>query len=95
MSLLSIKLGNGKEGIVEVDTFTRMLNNQIYDSEEMRLERGSDLTLSYEYMGIAPSGSSTSLPVWSCIRKTWANSRCTRVQYKDNIAWSNKANLSW
>ena len=71
MTLYSIPLGYGKTGTVEVDTFTRMLNNQIYDNEEIRMEKPLTWDGTYEYMGLAPSGSLVNDPVWACIRKTW------------------------
>lgn len=90
MSLATFRLGNGKTGTIELDAFTRMLNNEIYDTEEMRLERPVGYEYGYEYMGLALSGSSPSEPVWCCIRRTWLNKTVIRIQYKSEVIWDFK-----
>lgn len=95
MSQLTLNLGNGKRGTVELDTFTRMLTSQIYDTEEMRMSRPISCANGFEYMAIAISNSSITDNVWSCIRRTWLNNKCVRIQFKENIAWSDKDIISW
>ena len=88
MSRLSYNLGYGKYADVELDTFTRILTSQIYDTEEIR----KDWDYPFEYVAIADIGSDTSLPVWNCIRCTWDNGHKIRVQFKSNISWDNRIN---
>jgi hypothetical protein len=95
MSLLSLPLGYGRSAIVESDVFTRMLNDQIYDNEELRMDKPSDYTSGYEYLGLALAGSSITNAVWCCIKRTWQNNRCIRVQYKAAIPWTDRAIISW
>ncbi len=79
-----------KQGIIELNVFTRLLEGEIYDFEEIRKDSPLDYTDGYEYVGLAPSGSSIADPVWSCIRFTWENSRKTRMQYKADMTWNNR-----
>ncbi len=95
MSLLSLNLGNGRKGTIELDTFTRMLNSQIRDNEEVRMDKPDSWLNGAEYMGVAPSGSSITDTVWACIKRTWFNNRCIRVQFKENMAWVDRDNSSW
>lgn len=92
MSRLQSRLGYGRVGDVELDSFTRLLTNQIFDNEEVRLDKPLSWDNTYEYVSLALAGSSIDDPVWDCIRRTWVNNRCVRMQYQPNIAWSNRAN---
>lgn len=94
MSLLTIRLGYGKTGTVELDVFTRLLNNQLYDNEEIRVDRPVDLTADFEYVAVATAGSSPDDPVWSCIRRSWINKHVVRIQYQSGIPWTYKE-LGW
>ncbi len=84
MSLVSFRLGNGNTGTVEIDCFTRLLNNQIYDTEEIRKAWYGN----YEYVCVGPLGSSIYEPVWNAIRTTWINGKRFRVQYQPNLAYA-------
>lgn len=90
MSQLQVSLGYGKIGIIELDTFTRILNDQIYDTEEIR----KDFNGNYEYVAIALSGSNVDDSVWNCVRVTWLNGHRIRVQFQSNISWTTK-DLNW
>lgn len=95
MSLLQVNLGNGRQGTIELDTFTRMLKDEFYDNEEVRMDKPEAWANSYCYMAIAPTGSSIYAPVWSCIRKTFnADSKGIRMQYRENIAWADHT-IGW
>lgn len=86
MSRLLSNLGSGTQSDIETDIFTRMLTNQIFDTEEIR----KDWTSQYEYVGIAALGSDTSLPLWNCVRCTWTNGHKTRIQFRSKVVWDNR-----
>lgn len=90
MSQLLINLGYGKNGLIELDVFTRMLNDQIHDNEEVRLDKPMDYASGYEYMGVALKDSPIDLDVWSCIRRTWNQGHCIRMQCRTDIAWEDR-----
>ena len=86
MSQVVTRLGYGVTGIVEADQFTRILNEQFYDDEEVRMLRNSV----YEYCGVALAGSLTSDPVWTCLRQSRdINGKVCRWQIKFNVVWDN------
>jgi hypothetical protein len=91
MSLLQYSLGYGKSAIVETDTFTRILAGQFYDYEEVRSEKPSDYGTGYEYVATAPNGSDPSDFVWQCIRCTWVNNKKSRLQFRENLSWTNRS----
>lgn len=96
MSLLSLPLGYGRTATIESDVFTRMLTNQICDGEEVRMDKPSDYSGAvFEYMGLAESGSNIVAPVWSCIKKSYYNKRCVRIQFKAGIAWVDREDNIW
>ena len=91
MSLLTQNLGYGQTGTIEIDVFTRLMVGNIADTEELRLDVPGTFDNTYSYIGIAESGSNPSDLVWSCIRCSWTNNRKTRIQYRTNMAWSDRA----
>ena len=91
MSQLQTRLGYGQTGVIELDAVTRILNGQFYDNEEVRIDRPTLFDNAFEYVAVAPDGSKTSDPVWYCIRCTWVNNRKTRLQFRENIAWDDRA----
>jgi hypothetical protein len=95
MSQILVPLGYGKLNIIEVDTFTRMLNNQILDAEEVRLDKPISYQAGFEFMGVAPAGADVEEPLWCIIRRTWDNKRAVRLQYKQNVKWSDRFIISW
>lgn len=94
MSLTTFELGYGKTATVELDVFTRILNNQIYDTEEMRVEKPINYLFGYEYVAIALSGADTDKPIWACVRRTWLDNHVTRIQYKSDVTWDFKS-IGW
>ena len=78
------RLPYGNSVVVELDTFTRMLNDQILDTEEIRKFWAGP----YEYVCLAPSGSPLNEPVWCAIRVTWINGKKTRIQFQENMTYS-------
>lgn len=90
MAKLSIREGYGKSYIIEVSDFTRILKGEFEDNEEVRIDRPVDWTDGYEYVGVAPAGSSPNDTVWSCLRCKWLNNRKERIQFRSDIAWSNR-----
>ena len=97
MAQLSTHLGYGKTGIIELDIFTRMLREEIYDYEEVRLVQPSYGAYwnTFSYMGLAIAGSPIDQPVWNVIRKTIdGGGRTSRIQFRENIKWTEYA-LGW
>jgi hypothetical protein len=94
MALVLLNLGYGKAGIYEVDKFTRILDAQVYDSEEIRIERPDSYGNGFEYVAIAPVGSDTGISVWACVRCTWVNKQKVRMQFRDNVSWDSRA-VGW
>lgn len=80
-----------KTADLELDVFTRILTGQIYDNEEVRMDKPESYNNGFEYCGVAELGSDPSLPVWNCIRCTWMNNRKVRMQYRSNIIWNNRS----
>ena len=88
MSLLTERLGYARTATVELDTFTRICKGQFYDNEEIRKFYSG----AYEYICIAPIGSAISDPVWNSVRVTWLNNRKIRMQYQENMTYSDITN---
>ena len=96
MALLAFRLGNGRYGIVDADTCQRILNEALYDTEELRKDTPLALQSSYSYSGLALSGSATSSPVWNVVRFTYdANGAESRIQYLPSITWDGRAAAAW
>ncbi len=88
MSQITTNLGYGKQAIVEMDVFTRIMKGEFWDDEEVRYLRPLNYRNSFAYVGLAPSGSSVLDPVWSCVRRSYdANGKCYRDQFQSNIPW--------
>lgn len=80
---------------VSYGTFYRLMNNMYQDTEEIRRDMPAIFVNNFSYIGIAPSGSSISSPVWSIIRNSHdSNGKCVRVQFQENISWDSR-NLGW
>lgn len=93
MSSVSVRLGNGRVGVIEADTFNRLLQYYINDEEEVREEWPTSVANGYAYRGLAVNGSETTSAVWDVVRWSFdSNGNITRIQYQDAIAWSNRAN---
>ena len=90
MSELQTHLGYGKVGVIEMDTFTRILMGKIYDTEEIRKDSPTDYGNGFEYIGVAPLGSNINDPVWFCVRCTWVDSRKVRYQFREFISWTDR-----
>lgn len=89
MSQVQINLGNGKTAVTELDYFTRIMNGQFWDFEEVRYDRPLDYANAYAYVGVAPAGSSADAAVWCCVRRSYdLNGKCVRDQYRSDIAWT-------
>ncbi len=92
MSILKTRLGYGKEAMVEMDTFTRIMKGEFWDFEEVRYDRPMDYKDAYAYIGVAPAGSPTTDFVWFCIRRTYnAFGKVARDQFRSNMAWDDRA----
>lgn len=76
------------------DTFTRILQGQINDNEEIRCEKPMSYALGYEYVGLGPDGANTADPVWDVVRVEWVSSKKTRMQYRADISWDDRA-IGW
>lgn len=72
------------------DTFTRLLQGQFYNTEEVRISRPTSFSNGSEYVGAAPTGSATSETIWKVVKCTWENYHKTRLQYREGISWDNK-----
>lgn len=72
------------------DTFTRILQEQIKNTEEVRFDQPQTYNNTFEYIGIAPAGSLTSDFVWGIIRVSWVMNKKIRIQFQDNVAWDNR-----
>lgn len=93
MAKLSFDLiKDSKQGVIELETFNRILQGDIYDYEEIRMDKPTDYTNGFEYVGLAPTGSSIFDPVWSCVRCTWVNMKKTRMQFRANMPWDLRIN---
>jgi hypothetical protein len=93
MSQTILNLGNGRESVTEDSVFTRLMNGQILDTEEVRYDSPADLRGSWAYVGVALAGSSPLDAVWSCIRRSFdGNGKRYRDQFRANIAWTDRAN---
>lgn len=75
-------------------SFTRILNGQLNDTEEMRLEKPMSYGMGFEYVGVGPNGANTADLVWNVVRCEWIDSKKTRIQYRNNIAWDDRA-IGW
>lgn len=76
------------------DTFTRILNGQILNTEELRLEKPAVYDGTFEYVGLAIAGSDIADPVWSVVRTTWVYKCRTRIEFRSGVAWIDK-HLGW
>ncbi len=74
--------------------FGRLLNRQLNDNEEIRMDKPSNYNNGFEYIGVAADGSSPSAPVWDCIRITWVNFRTEKAQFRSNIVWDDRT-VGW
>ena len=92
MAFTATKLGYGNYGIAESDTFARICKEEFYDTEEVRFDFPSNFNAGFSYVGLAFSGSDTSLPVWNCIRCTWLNGKQIRRQYQAGMVWDDRQN---
>lgn len=81
---------DSKQGVIELDVFTRILKGEFYDDEEVRIERPGSYILGEEYVGLAKAGSSVFDPVWNCARCVWVNGKKTRMQFRSNIVWEDR-----
>lgn len=77
------------------DDFTRIVQGQFNNNEEVRIDRPGNYAGGFEYIAIAPTGSSTASAVWSCVRCTWSGGHKVRMQYLENIAWDDRAIAGW
>lgn len=90
MARLHIRLGNGRTGTLELDDFSRIQHEDFYDYEEVR----KIWVGNYEFIAVAENGASIYEPVWKCVRITWLNGKKMRIQYQENIAYSD-INNGW
>ena len=72
------------------DAFTRLLQGQINNNEEIRRE----FTSAAEYVGLALTGSLTSNLVWNVVKKTLINNHTIRLQFQTGISWDDRT-LGW
>ncbi len=84
---------DSKQGVIELDVFTRILKGEIYDSEEVRKDFDGSYGIGAEYVGVALAGSSTSDEVWNCVKCTWINNHKTKLQFKANISWDSRISV--
>lgn len=77
------------------DTFTRILQNQVYETEEIRRAAPSSFVGSYEFIAFGPKGASTGASVWDCVRCTWSMGKKVRFQYLENISWDDREVQAW
>ena len=92
MRQLSHSIGYGTTATTDIDDFSRIRLGHFRDNEEVRYDRpGSYSGTCYEYVGVAEQGSGTNLPVWNCVRLTWNNGHRVREQFKQNVAWDDRA----
>src|SRR5688572_23789035 len=73
------------------NNFGRILNGQVRDTEEVRKDFACIDCDGYEYVAYGPAGANVNDTVWLCVRRTWENKVVIRTQYRENIAWSNRA----
>lgn len=75
----------------EADTFARMLQGYVKDTEELRLQSPTTFINGVSYVGVAIDGSATSASVWSILKVTYdGNGRRSRVQYRTGLTWDLK-----
>ncbi len=77
-----------------LDTFARIMQDHFYETEEARRDRPASLDGGYEFIAVAPTGSSVDDLVWDCVRCTWENKKKIRFQYRQAIAWTDR-NVGW
>ncbi len=93
MSQIQTRLDSSHSQIEEQDVFTRIMNGEFWDEEEVRYDRPSSYCNTWAYVGLARAGSSILDPVWACVRRSYdANGKVYRDQFKANMAWSERAN---
>lgn len=76
------------------DTFTRIMQDQYNNDEEVRAFMEGSYDLGFQYIGLAPAGSLETDLVWDCVRCTWVNKSKTRYQFRQGIAWESRT-LGW
>ncbi len=93
MSQIQTRLDSSRSQIEEVDVFTRIMNGQFWDEEEVRYDRPSSYINTWAYVGLATSGTSVLDPVWSCVRRSYdGQGKVYRDQFRTKVAWSERAN---
>lgn len=92
MGKLTVNLGYGHTGTAETSTFARLLRGEVEDDEVLQFDRTSYLPTGFEYVAVAPTGSQDTDYVWNCVRCTWINNRKIKMQYRANIAWTERFN---
>ena len=76
------------------DTFTRIMQGQYNNNEEVRFEVPTSYMNNYEYVAVAPVGSLPTEPVWSCVRCEWVNNKKTRLQFRQSVSWIDRS-IGW
>lgn len=74
------------------NNFARILAKEPLDVEEVRIDGLDNLVSGFIYTGYATEGSLTSAAVWLVVRVSMnANENPTRIQYRNNVVWDNRA----
>lgn len=93
MSIIQTRLDASRSQFEQIDIFTRIMNGEFWDEEEVRYDKPQILINGLAYVGVANAGSSVIDPVWACVRRTYdANGRSARDQFREKIAWIDRAN---
>ena len=79
-----------KSADIETDVFTRICTEQFFDTEEVRMDKPQTFDGTFEYVGVAETGSATSDAVWQIIRVTWTANRPTRRQFQPDMIWDDR-----
>lgn len=93
MSQIQTRLDASRSQIEEIDVFTRIMQGEFWDEEEVRYDRPASYVNTWAYVGLAAKGASVLDPVWACVRRSYnANGKVYRDQFRENIAWNERAN---
>lgn len=76
--------------------FGRLLNDYIFDSEEVREDTQVNLINTYSYRGMALDGTSVNASAWTVVRYGHdSNGLVSRIQCLRGVAWASRVSLNW
>ncbi len=93
MAQIQTRLDSQTSQIEQIDIFTRIMNCEFYDEEEVRYDRPDNYINTAAYIGVALAGSSILDPVWACVRRLYdGRGKVYRDQFRMKMAWNDRAN---